>query len=188
MLVDLYRKVSPQLTIMDGIVAMQGNGPQNGDAKQVGLVLASEDAVALDAVICEIVGLRKERMPTLLAAEQMGVGQTNLKNITIAGERLEDSRVGGFVFPETRDVMNLFPKMFRHYLRDWLTTRPLLDKTKCELCLICLKNCPASVISELDDSLVFDLKKCIRCFCCQEMCPQGAITVGSGPLAKILRL
>lgn len=188
MLVDLYRKVSPQLTIMDGIVAMHGNGPQNGDAKQVGLVMASEDAVALDAVICAIVGLRKERMPTLLAAEQMGVGQTNLKNITIAGEQLEDSRVGGFVFPETRDVMNLFPKMFRNYLRDWLTTRPLLDKTKCELCLICLKNCPASVISEADDSLVFDLKKCIRCFCCQEMCPQGAITVGSGPLAKVLRL
>jgi uncharacterized protein (DUF362 family)/Pyruvate/2-oxoacid:ferredoxin oxidoreductase delta subunit len=188
MLVDLYRRVSPGLTILDGIVAMHGNGPQNGEPKKVGLILASEDAVALDAVTCEIVGLKRERMPTVVAAEEMGVGQTWTRNIVVVGEQPADSRVGDFVFPETRDLMNLFPGWLRPRLRDWLTTRPILDKKKCELCLICQKNCPAGAISASDDTLVFDLKQCIRCFCCQEMCPQGAITVGSGPLAKALRL
>ena len=188
MLVDLYRSISPQLTVMDAVVGMQGNGPQNGEAKRIGLIAASEDAIALDAALCEIVGLKRERMPTLMAATEMGVGQTRLASMSFGGERPEDCKVAGFVFPETRDLMALFPSFLRDYVRDWLTTRPVLDSKKCEACLICAKNCPAQVITLHNDSLRFDLKRCIRCFCCQEMCPQGAITVGSGPLARLLRL
>ncbi len=188
MLVDLYRSVSPQLTVMDAVVGMEGNGPQNGDLKRIGLVAASEDAIALDAALCEIVGLKRDRMPTLMAATEMDVGQTRLASMSFGGERLEDCKVAGFVFPETRDLMALFPSFVKEYVRDWLTTRPVLNSKKCEACLICAKNCPAQVITLHNDSLHFDLKSCIRCFCCQEMCPQGAITVGSGPLAKLLRL
>jgi len=188
MLVDLYRKVSPQLTIMDGIMGMEGNGPQNGNPKKMGLVMSSEDAAALDAVICEIVGLSRDRMPTTLAAEEMGVGQTHLDKITIAGESIENSRIGSFIFPKATDLMSLFPVIVREPLRDWLTTRPVLNPKKCEMCLVCVKNCPAKAISPHKDSLRFDLKQCIRCFCCQEMCPEGAITVGTGLLARVLRL
>ncbi len=188
MLVDLYRNVSPRLTLMDGIVGMDGNGPQSGNPKKIGLVMASQDAVALDAVICRIVGLAKARMPTTLAAEEMGVGQTQLGKISIAGETVENCRISGFRFPETSDLMGAFPGFLRNYLRDWLTTRPILNPKMCEMCLICAESCPASAISSRDDSLFFDLKRCIRCFCCQEMCPQGAITVGVGPVARLLRL
>jgi len=188
MLVDLYRRVAPQLTLMDGIIGMHGNGPQSGDPKRIGLIMASEDAVALDVVACRVVGLERTRMPTTLAAEEMGVGQTHIKNISIAGESLEDSRIAGFVFPETSDLMGMFPNFLRSYVRDWLTTRPILDTKSCEMCLICAKSCPAGAISTHNDSLRFDLKQCIRCFCCQEMCPQGAITVGVGPVARLLRL
>lgn len=188
MLVDLYRKVSPRLTLMDGIIGMQGNGPQNGDPKKLGVVVASEDAVALDAVICEMVGLKRELMPTILAAEEMGAGQSHLENISVAGEALEDCMVADFVFPATGDLMSLFPSFLREPLRDWLTTRPVLDPGLCKMCLICVNNCPAKVITSLDGTLRFDLKRCIRCFCCQEMCPEGAISVGSGPLARLLKL
>ncbi len=188
MLVDLYHRVSPQLTVLDGIIAMEGNGPQNGDLRKVGLICASEDAVALDAVVCEVVGLKRNRMPVLLAADEMEIGQTQLKAIDVAGEDLEDCRVAEFDFPETRDLMNLFPSFMRSHLRNWMTTRPVLDKKKCELCLICQKNCPAGVITSTKEDLSFDLGRCIRCFCCQEMCPNGAITVGNGQLARLLRL
>lgn len=187
MLVDLYRKTAPQLTLMDGIVGMEGNGPGNGDPRKIGLIMASEDAVALDAVTCEIVGLKRERMPTTLAAEEMGVGQTRLDMISVAGEQIEDCMVSRFVFPESGDLMGFFPGFIRPHVRNWLTTRPMLNSRKCVMCLICLKNCPAHVITSDDESLSFDLKNCIRCFCCQEMCPEGAITVGAGPLAKLLR-
>ncbi len=188
MLVDLYRKVSPELTLMDGIVGMEGNGPQNGDPRKLGVIVASEDAVALDAVICEIVGLKRDLMPTIMAAEEMGVGQPRLKNISVAGEAVEDCMVGNFAFPATGDLMSLFPPFLREPMRDWLTTRPVMDPGLCKMCLICVDNCPAKVITPHDDTLRFDLKKCIRCFCCQEMCPEGAISVGSGPLARLLRL
>jgi len=188
MLIDLYRRVAPRITLMDGIIGMQGNGPQSGDPKKIGLIMASEDAVALDAVACKVVGLERSRMPTTLAAEEMGVGQTHMKNIYIAGESLEDSRVTGFIFPKTSELIGMVPGFLVNHVRDWLTTRPILDAKSCEMCLICAKSCPAGAISTHNDSLRFDLKKCIRCFCCQEMCPQGAISVGVGPAARLLRL
>jgi uncharacterized protein (DUF362 family)/Pyruvate/2-oxoacid:ferredoxin oxidoreductase delta subunit len=188
MLVDLHRKVAPALTVMDAVIGMHGNGPQNGDLKRIGLIMASSDSVALDAVACEVVGLKRERMLTALAAEEMGVGETRLSHISVAGESIDGSRVAGFEFPKVIDVMNLFPGVLREPLRDWLTTRPVLNKKKCEGCLICMKNCPAQVIEPKNDIVQFNLKKCIRCFCCQEMCPQGAIRIGTGPLARILRL
>jgi uncharacterized protein (DUF362 family)/Pyruvate/2-oxoacid:ferredoxin oxidoreductase delta subunit len=188
MLVDLYRHVSPCLTLMDAVVGMHGNGPQNGDPKKIGLIAASEDAVALDAVVCEIVGLKRGRMPTILAAEEMGVGQTRIDEIDVAGARVGDCKVGGFVFPDAGDLMGPFPGFLKDYARDWLTTRPVLDARRCEMCLACAEACPPQVITVHNDCLRFDLKRCIRCFCCQEMCPQGAISVGSGPLARLLRL
>jgi uncharacterized protein (DUF362 family)/Pyruvate/2-oxoacid:ferredoxin oxidoreductase delta subunit len=188
MLVDLYRKVSPALTLIDGIVAMEGNGPQTGDPRDMGLIAASADAAALDAVICEIVGLKRELMPTSLAVEEMGAGRTRLEEISVAGDRMEDFMVSDFVFPPTGHLMSMFPGFMRRHARNWLTTRPVLHPEMCEMCLICLKNCPAKVITKHGDSLKFDLDKCIRCFCCQEMCPEGAITVESGPLARVLRL
>jgi ferredoxin len=188
MLVDLYRKVSPELTLMDGIVAMEGNGPQTGDPRELRLISASADAAALDAVICEIVGLKRERMPTTLAAEEMGAGHTKLEEISVAGDDMGEFMVGNFAFPPAGDMMGMFPNFMRRHIRTLLTTRPILDTRKCKMCLICLQNCPAKVITEHGESLRFDLDKCIRCFCCQEMCPEGAITVGSGPLARVLRL
>jgi ferredoxin len=188
MLVDLYRKVSPELTLMDGIVGMQGNGPQNGDPRKLGVIVASEDAVALDAVVCEMLGLKRERMATILAAEEMGAGQSRLGRISVAGEALEDCMVADFVFPSMSDLMNFCPPFLRETMRDWLTTRPVLDSGLCKMCLVCVDNCPAKVITPHGKTLRFELKQCIRCFCCQEMCPEGAIEVGSGPLARLLRL
>src|SRR4030043_601974 len=43
MLIDLYQIIQPSLTILDGIVGMDGNGPGSGDPIQLGLILASRD-------------------------------------------------------------------------------------------------------------------------------------------------
>jgi Fe-S-cluster-containing hydrogenase component 2 len=56
------------------------------------------------------------------------------------------------------------------------------------LCLECVRHCAAGAMSPASGAIVIDKKKCISCFCCQEMCPAGAITVRSGPLARLLRL
>jgi len=57
-LVDLYEVIQPSLTILDGVVAMEGNGPSSGDPTAIGLILAGSDALSLDQVVCDLLGSR----------------------------------------------------------------------------------------------------------------------------------
>lgn len=52
MLVDLNTLINPRLYIMDGIMAMEGNGPRSGKLKQLNVFLLSSDPIALDATAC----------------------------------------------------------------------------------------------------------------------------------------
>ncbi len=58
MLVDIYALAKPHLTIIDGITAMEGEGPGSGKTRNLGLVFAGRDTVALDAVCGAIIGLK----------------------------------------------------------------------------------------------------------------------------------
>ena len=64
MLVDLNQYVKPRLYIMDGIVAMEGNGPGSGDPAPMNVMLMSQDPVALDSVFCNLIHLKPEMVPT----------------------------------------------------------------------------------------------------------------------------
>lgn len=60
MLVDLNQYVKPRLYIMDGIVAMEGNGPGSGEPAPMNVMLMSQDPVALDSVFCHLIHLKPE--------------------------------------------------------------------------------------------------------------------------------
>lgn len=64
MLIDLNQYVKPRLYIMDGITAMEGNGPGSGDPVAMNLILMSTDPVALDSVFARLVYLKPEMVPT----------------------------------------------------------------------------------------------------------------------------
>jgi uncharacterized protein (DUF362 family) len=49
-LTDIFSAIRPQLTIMDGIIAMEGEGPAAGSLRRLGVILTSQDTVAVDAV------------------------------------------------------------------------------------------------------------------------------------------
>ena len=74
MLADLNLTVKPRLYIMDGITAMEGNGPTSGDPIPMNVLLFSEDPVALDTVFCHLVYLDPELVPTNVHGEKMGLG------------------------------------------------------------------------------------------------------------------
>ena len=86
MLGDLNRLVKPRLYVMDGITAMEGNGPTSGDPVQMGLLLLSEDPVALDSVFCRLVYLDPELVPTNVQGERMGLGTWRTENIGLLTE------------------------------------------------------------------------------------------------------
>ncbi len=86
MLVEIAKKVAPTLTVVDGIQAMQGNGPMNGTPFPLGVVCAGRDQTAVDRVMTEILPVPLERMYVLTAAEQLKFGQPDIDQIQLIGE------------------------------------------------------------------------------------------------------
>jgi uncharacterized protein (DUF362 family)/Pyruvate/2-oxoacid:ferredoxin oxidoreductase delta subunit len=185
MLVELTAMLRPRLTVMDAVVGMEGNGPGSGDPRKLGIVLAGEDPVAIDAVAGALVGAGPERLPILRAARAAGVGETEMGNILVVGEPVHAAAVRGFRLPPQEHLEWKLPEWVRRSLKDALTTRPEIDRNACVLCGICRDDCPQKAIATGADGLTIDHRKCIRCYCCQEFCPQGAITIGKGWLLRL---
>ena len=91
MLIDIAKQVAPSLTIIDGINAMQGNGPINGSPYPLGILAAGQDMIALDRVMTEIVGVPWKSIYTLEAARIKNYGQWDLEQIEYIGELNIDS-------------------------------------------------------------------------------------------------
>ncbi len=83
MLVDLNTLIRPRLYIIDGIMAMEGNGPRSGNLKQLNVLLLSSDPIALDATASRIIHLDPEILPTSKPGEESGLGTYHAENITI---------------------------------------------------------------------------------------------------------
>ncbi len=187
MLVQIYEALNPRLTVMDGIVGMEGNGPGSGVPRPFGILGASPDAVALDTVIMSLMGLVPSRLPTLRAAAELGVGETRLDRIALLGEDPETLRIGDLRLPESADLEWIRPDFLLGPLKRSLTAYPEPERTQCNLCRVCVEACPEQVIDVAADRLNIDTRNCIRCFCCQELCPQGAMKTRQGWLLKRLQ-
>lgn len=187
MLVELSSLISPRLTIMDAVVGMEGNGPGSGDPREVGLVLAGRDPVALDVVSGRIIGADPSLLYVVRAAAEAGVGETRLERIQIHGEALADVTVTGYRLPPLEHLEWHLPEWVRRTLKDALTTRPVINHSLCVRCGICQGHCPQDAINDAGKRLEIRYRDCIRCFCCQEFCPRGAISVGQGWALKIAK-
>ncbi len=187
MLVELSSIIHPVLTVMDAVIGMEGNGPGSGDPREIGLIIAGQDPVAVDAVSGAIIGADHRLLYIMRAAAEAGIGETRLERIRLLGEALDGVRVKGFRLPPQEHVEWRLPEWARRLLKDALTTRPVINHRECIRCGICQGHCPQAAISDAGSSLSIDYRICIRCFCCQEFCPLGAITVGRGWALKILR-
>jgi len=122
MLVENARAMQAGLTVVDAVVAMEGQGPRRGTPRQVGLVVAGDDVVAVDAVLCALVGLPADRCEVLKAAARRGIGTPAMEAIRMVGEPLEKVRVEGFRWPEElEDISFDVPRLARGALRRvWL--------------------------------------------------------------------
>lgn len=90
MLLAVHQAAAPVLTIVDGVVAMEGRGPRHGRPRPLGLLAAGADGAAIDAVLCRLLGVAPERVPLLAEAARLGVGETRFERIEVAGGRPEE--------------------------------------------------------------------------------------------------
>ena len=86
---DLCTARRINLTIIDGRVAMEGEGPHDGTPVNLGLIIAGRDPVATDSVASFIMGFDPEKIPTLIRGNQKRLGTNNLHNIEVKGESIE---------------------------------------------------------------------------------------------------
>jgi len=91
-LVDVYTLVNPHFNLVDGIVALEGDGPNlpPGKAKPLGLLIAGKDGLAVDAVCAKIMGFDPYKVKHLRLAHEQGLGVLDLEKIEVKGEVLED--------------------------------------------------------------------------------------------------
>lgn len=192
MLVDLNNLLKPRLFIMDGIVAMEGNGPRGGTPKKMNMLLFSADPVALDATVCRIINLNPEYVPTVKFGKEAGLGTYIEEEIELVGGSIEDFYDPSFSV-KREPVKPYKPGGVVQILRNSLVPKPHIDAAKCVKCGVCVNACPVKPKAlDWHDGVKTDVpsyiyKRCIRCYCCQELCPQSAIELKVPLVRRLFR-
>ena len=172
--VDVFRLRVPDLFIVDAVVGMEGNGPASPELRDIGLVLASDNAVAMDAVIAAMMGCDPGRLRFLQKAKEAGLGDYELGAIEIIGEL---KRLPGFKLPPMGGESLLQNETIQTIIHGRTVLRPQADPDRCSGCATCVDHCPVSALSMNGSVPRVDPGACIACFCCQEMCPEKAIAL-----------
>lgn len=190
MLLDLSDFVSPRLSIMDAVVGMEGEGPgTSGTPRPIGLLLASENPLALDVVAGAIMGLEANQNPLLLAAERRGLVPTKRSEIEVIGAEADTLRIPDFQLPKglkkSMIVVSKVPGPVSAFVKNLFTQTPHVACAQCVGCGLCRDACPVKAI-RLTKKKKADIKasQCIRCYCCHELCPHKAIEVRRGFLSR----
>lgn len=190
-LIDVYEEVTPHLTLMDGVVGMEGNGPNAGSPRKVGLIIAGNNGVALDAVASSIIGYEPLAIPTIRYAQERGLGSAELEKINIRGERLSEVSVPDFKKPGNAAhdfAINFLPGfMFAKIFDVSCDSYSTVHEPNCTKCYSCIKNCPVGAITPTGTggTARVDKEKCIGCFCCDEVCDSKAIVMEKHTIGKV---
>ena len=190
MLIDIDEFIKPSLSIVDGVIGMEGNGPTQGEARQIGIIAASTSPYDLDSVCADVVGLGPDRVPTIQLALERGLGKP-LGEIEIVGDPYP--KFTDFKNIERPNEIEFFTgllglkgKLLNRIAKGALSTRPKLKGRECVGCKKCEGICPAHAIEMKGGRPKIDRNRCIRCFCCQEFCPKGALKAHRPLIARIL--
>lgn len=174
-LADINQAVKVGLHIMDGVTAMQGEGPTAGTVYPAGKLLMSTDPLALDTVAIAMLGLDVENVPILDSARTRKLGEFSLKNIEIAGDYVSPPRLRGFKLPKR--LRNMKPRNYKILVKviDLLKARPRVNLKVCKHCNMCVESCPVQAIDW--ETKVIDYNHCIECMCCHELCEHKAVEI-----------
>ena len=179
MLVDLCDFLQPDLCIMDGILAMEGNGPTGGQPRKMGVLGASKSPYALDVCGAALIGMKPESVLMLKEANRRGLGPLSPEECQLVKEPVAPLAQPDFVKAKasSTDFIDRLPSFLRPAAKKIATPTPKIRKKECVGCGRCAESCPQHTIQIREGKAVIDYKNCIRCFCCHEMCPKHVIDI-----------
>ncbi|MBN2449586.1 MAG: DUF362 domain-containing protein [Lentisphaeria bacterium] len=185
-LTEVFGVFRPALSVMDAVVALEGDGPANGSPVSVGVLLASTDAVALDACCAPLLGLTPAQVPLIAGPAARGLGIAEPARIDLLGDGADRLRAARLRRSRGRALQHLPEWAFRACT--WmLTYRPEIHPGLCTRCGICAETCSRSaIVRDAKGRYRIHRAACILCLCCLESCPHHAIRVRS-PLLVLLR-
>lgn len=187
-LLQIYETVRPDISVLDGILAMQGNGPNSGEPRHVGIISASRDAIAMDSVVARLVGFPVDSVRTCALGAELGLGNVSSTSIEVVGDKLNGFPLTDFKAPKSMSMAwNLsYWNPVRRFMENHIITKPEIDTTVCKNCGVCLNHCPPNAISDQHGKMTIDRKKCISCFCCHELCGSDAISIRQPFVGRLL--
>lgn len=193
-LLDLTGYVKPRLSLMDGILAMEGDGPgSSGTPRQAGLLLAAANPLALDTAAGAIMNLPRQDNPVLLAAERRGLTPCRMEDVELIGGTVEELRMADYKFPASTksnlmDFLGPLARPVERLCKKALSQTPRIDGAKCVGCGICAKSCPGQAIAMTAPGKKARISQnaCIHCYCCHELCPQKAVELHQSWLGRLL--
>ncbi|MFA5255823.1 MAG: DUF362 domain-containing protein [Candidatus Omnitrophota bacterium] len=181
----VYSITRPHLTVVDGIIAMEGDGPSSGVIRKMDLVMAGEDAVAIDSCLAKIMGVEPLDVLVTKEAYEARLGEAQISKIEVLGETLDAFIAKDFKLPRTTPLKYL-PKSLLKCLASLIRFKPYIDNEACRRCNLCKLTCPVHCIEIEKTSCSIDYKKCVRCMCCHEICPYRAIGIRRNILTKMV--
>jgi len=184
-LLDIYEQVMPQLTIMDAVIGLEGNGPgSQGNPKQTGLILGSDNCLALDFIATKIV--IPDHDPEEILTNKIGKqrGLIDPDKIEVIGDIPE------IPYELATNALKNTPRFIRRYFARNSRLIPEIQKDKCKKCGLCVKVCPTNAMHRKNDDEIprFAKRKCISCYCCHENCPYNAIDLKKSMMMKFALL
>ncbi len=132
-LTDFLRVRKPDLTVVDGVVGLEGDHAEEGTPVPMGLIFAGRDVVAVDEVVCAVMGLEPLEVDINRVAHEQGLGEGDLSKICVLGESIESVRrpfkkpdivLDSELFPGLKIIAGEYCRSCEYY------TRRGLDKLK----------------------------------------------------------
>lgn len=180
MLIDLNSYIHPRLYIMDGIMAMEGNGPRGGTPKAMNVILFSTDPIAMDATVCRLMNLDPQLVLTNTVGMDFGAGTYKEEEIKLLGDPIESFIAKDFQVSRA-PIKPFKPRGGMGVIKNLFVPKPYIIAGKCVKCGVCVNMCPVTpkAVDWHDGNRknppTYKYERCIRCYCCQELCPESAI-------------
>lgn len=177
MIIDLNMTIKPTLSIVDGIIGMEGEGPLSGTPRKVNVIVAGADSVSVDYICSQILGYNPLKILAINAAKEADFGGYSLDKINIKGDNLSNLQIPDFkkIKPTAATGQGLVPGIKNFIYKHIIVKKPVVKPNLCEGCQECVKICPAQAIAFINKKAKINYKKCIRCYCCSEICQFKAI-------------